>query len=371
MEVGELDCYQAMLFLATGCIVWSYSNANCSAEGGLLCSVLELFFVYSSILTALVFHAFRKKMRREDPYESVCDPKDTFKDPLKIGIQSGVVAFFSYWVWRTFLKPFLPDLVVVVSAIVCFYYILILLDILFGTSMNRKEKTYLLPFLTVILTLKGFELVKQIRGISELTPLRILDDCLVLFSPVFLNEMLPSRKKKTNDFAKMIPDDSFAKIKIKEAESKSPYQYRRPEIKQNLLGNVDLAAIEKKLKYLFEVEKVFLDEDLRLPKLADEIGISLHHLSAFVNDHLGTSFSKFVNQYRVREAKRMLVEEPERRVMSVGMAVGFNSASAFHRAFYTETGHSPKSFREMYPIVPIKPKNERGEDTEDKNSEEG
>ncbi|MBM9578289.1 helix-turn-helix transcriptional regulator [Leptospira sp. 201903070] len=116
--------------------------------------------------------------------------------------------------------------------------------------------------------------------------------------------------------------------------------------KKSLLGDIDIDALEKQLSYLIREERIYLDEDIRLPNVAEELGVSVHQLSSYLNDHKGINFNNYINQFRVEEAKSILINDPSRSVISVGNAVGFNSNSVFHRAFLRETGMSPKKFRE-------------------------
>ncbi|AOP33950.1 hypothetical protein A0128_08920 [Leptospira tipperaryensis] len=348
-ESNGLGSYRGLLFLSLGCILGSYSATNCSIQSGPFCSVLEFFFVYSSIMAALVFYYFQKKLKvgpGSPDKETVFDSKWVLMDPLKIGIQAAFTSAFIFAVWRIFPENSLPSLISSVSFFICIYYILIFVDILLRFQKNRGEKINLLPFLIVILVVKIFELARQIQGFSEIHSLIVFDEYFILLSPIILHEILPQEKQSflsKEDFGNRL-DPVSEELKTEG----TPYPTRKSQIKYNLLSNLNLPAVDQKLKTLFEEEKVYLDEDLRLPSLADEIGISVHHLSAFINEYLGLSFNRFINSYRVEEAKRMLLEEPDRAVLSVGMAVGFNSTSAFHRAFFSETGLTPKQFRENH-----------------------
>ncbi|AOP34831.1 hypothetical protein A0128_13830 [Leptospira tipperaryensis] len=111
------------------------------------------------------------------------------------------------------------------------------------------------------------------------------------------------------------------------------------------ITNMDTDKMKEKLYDLLETEKIFLDEDLRLPSVAEEMGLSTHQLSAFINCHLQTNFNTLVNIYRVKEAMKLLKEEPSRSVISIGMAVGFNSVSTFQRAFLNIVKMSPSKYR--------------------------
>lgn len=115
--------------------------------------------------------------------------------------------------------------------------------------------------------------------------------------------------------------------------------------KYSLLEGLDLDEKRNRLEGLMTREKLFLDEELRLPTLAEEMNLSLHCLSALLNEFIGKSFSEYVNEFRIEEAKKMLLEEGNRSVLSIGLAVGFNSYSAFLRSFKKSEEITPKKFR--------------------------
>ncbi len=120
------------------------------------------------------------------------------------------------------------------------------------------------------------------------------------------------------------------------------------------LASIPIGETREALRRLMEEERVFLDEDLTLPRLADDVGLTAHQLSEFLNRHVERSFPEFVAEYRVEEAKRLLVSEPSRSTLSVGHAAGFNSKSAFYRAFRRATGRDPSEFRrERLSGVPV------------------
>ncbi|HNF16549.1 MAG TPA: helix-turn-helix domain-containing protein, partial [Leptospiraceae bacterium] len=84
--------------------------------------------------------------------------------------------------------------------------------------------------------------------------------------------------------------------------------------------------------------------------LSEELGISVHQLSQILNERLGKNFHQYINEHRIEEAKRMILDEPERTVLSVAYAVGFNSKSAFSKAFRTFTGITAQEYRKKYSV---------------------
>jgi len=116
---------------------------------------------------------------------------------------------------------------------------------------------------------------------------------------------------------------------------------------QSTLGRVDVDAKLAELSRLFEVERIHRDESLSLARTAELLELSTHQLSELVNTRLQMSFSKWVRGHRVRDAQRMLVDEPKASVLSVGLAVGFASQSTFYVAFKDELGLVPGQYRKQ------------------------
>ncbi len=113
------------------------------------------------------------------------------------------------------------------------------------------------------------------------------------------------------------------------------------------LNRLDCDKLVTEIKRLFEVEKIYQNENLSLNKLAELTHLSAHQLSELINTQFQLSFSKLVRQYRINAAKAMLIDEPRASVLSVGLAVGFNSQSNFYVAFKEFTGVVPGQFRKQ------------------------
>lgn len=89
----------------------------------------------------------------------------------------------------------------------------------------------------------------------------------------------------------------------------------------------------------------FLQMDLSLDELAGLVEATPRELSEAINGEGGLSFYDFVNQFRVEEAKRLLVEEPETQILSIAHQSGFNSKSTFNKVFKIATGQTPSGYR--------------------------
>ncbi|TGL95198.1 AraC family transcriptional regulator [Leptospira barantonii] len=115
--------------------------------------------------------------------------------------------------------------------------------------------------------------------------------------------------------------------------------------KTTQLKSVDLESLEKNLNSLMKEKKIYKEENLGLGRLAEELGISSHQLSEYLNLHVKRSFFQLVNGYRISEAKHLLLHSPKDTVLSIAYEVGFQSKSSFNDAFRKEVGLSPTEFR--------------------------
>ena len=122
---------------------------------------------------------------------------------------------------------------------------------------------------------------------------------------------------------------------------------RKAHYEKSRIGGLDVDKIHARLNELMRDEKIFADEELSLRGLASELGISQHQMSQILNEKLKKNFNTFVNEYRVDEARRMLCEEPDRSILSIGIAVGFNSNTAFTTVFSKITGMTPSQYRKQ------------------------
>lgn len=105
-----------------------------------------------------------------------------------------------------------------------------------------------------------------------------------------------------------------------------------------------------KLYYLLEEEKLYRESDITVKTLASRLLITPRSLSQVINDQLKKSFYEFISQFRIEEAQQIL-KNPETRdkpIIDIAYEVGYNSKSAFNRAFKTMTGMTPSEFRKTH-----------------------
>lgn len=130
---------------------------------------------------------------------------------------------------------------------------------------------------------------------------------------------------------------------LEKEKSKQSYQ-------KSSLRPVQAKQYVQQIREKMEVEQLYLKEDLKLQELAEELGISTHHLSQVLNEHLGKNFSDFVNIYRVRHAQSLLLDPAYRQhtILSIAFDSGFKNKASFNTAFKKHSGQTPSAFRKRH-----------------------
>lgn len=113
---------------------------------------------------------------------------------------------------------------------------------------------------------------------------------------------------------------------------------------RSALGEEQALRISKKIKSAMQNERLYLDPNLSLSKLASHIGASANHVSQTLNETLGMSFFDYVNRWRI-EASKQRIALGKKSVLNIALDVGFNTSSSFYKAFKKETGKTPRGFR--------------------------
>ncbi len=142
------------------------------------------------------------------------------------------------------------------------------------------------------------------------------------------------------------------RILLRKEIRKDP-QVRDIDVQDHLKHARKIQKEEKTFKlvndYICEQQK-YLDPNLSLEQVSDEMAIGISSLSKLVNTHTGGNFPDYVNNLRVTEAKKFLADESfaPYTIVAIGLECGFNSKSTFYTAFKKFTGQTPTQYRKSF-----------------------
>ncbi|MFC2146556.1 two-component regulator propeller domain-containing protein, partial [Acidobacteriota bacterium] len=131
---------------------------------------------------------------------------------------------------------------------------------------------------------------------------------------------------------------------------KRPFEKKEKEEEKYKGSNLERDFVEaktKKLNHLMEVEKVYRDEKISLQSLAEKLSIPPYQLSQILNEAMNRNFPDFINYYRIEEAKKILANPrgAGKKNTAVAFDVGFNSMTAFYKAFKKYTNMTPNQYK--------------------------
>jgi AraC-like DNA-binding protein/predicted secreted protein len=134
---------------------------------------------------------------------------------------------------------------------------------------------------------------------------------------------------------KMPSRQLISELNNKEAPTPAVTIGKYPGLKQTLL------------EYM-ETSKPYLKSDLKISDLAASLAVPSHQLSELINNEFEVNFYDFINQYRVEEAKKLLITNQSYKILVIGYEVGFNSKATFNRVFKKITNCTPSEYKEQF-----------------------
>ena len=136
-----------------------------------------------------------------------------------------------------------------------------------------------------------------------------------------------------------------------EAPKKLPYNLREKKIKDAAYRNMiraDLAdELYQKIVDIVIVKKKYKEPNFSSKDLAKLLKTNTRYLSAVVNSRFGMNYSCLLNEYRVKDALRMMADKKnaDKNIEEISANVGFANRQSFYAAFYRIVGETPNGYR--------------------------
>ncbi|WP_420573117.1 helix-turn-helix domain-containing protein [Kordia sp.] len=130
-------------------------------------------------------------------------------------------------------------------------------------------------------------------------------------------------------------------FKPKTNSNHTKFNHQRPMVSIHRFNTIDTTI---------KTEKLYINPLISLSTAATHFGLSEGYISQLINKHTNTNFSTYINNLRIAEAKRILIDPnyKDYTIVSIALEAGFNSKSVFYNAFKKNTGVSPSAYRKNY-----------------------
>ena len=113
------------------------------------------------------------------------------------------------------------------------------------------------------------------------------------------------------------------------------------------LKSTEAETLALKLQQYMETEKPYINPELCLNNLSAALDVYPHYITQILSTVFNQNFYDYINTYRIEEAKKQL-KDPKKSnftILSIAFDCGFNSKTAFNRAFKQKTSQTPSVFR--------------------------
>lgn len=187
---------------------------------------------------------------------------------------------------------------------------------------NEEIKTELLSavykflgFFTLVLISGSIDYVRWAVSWNAMEGVSV--NMLFIVSFIFINVLL---------FEKLKSSTGFSPVRL----------VREGKVPNGILDSLEL---------YFQTERLYLEQDLTIGKVADELQTPVYIISQAINQHYKKNFNYFVNEFRVKEAKKLL-ESSDLKVLAVAFETGFSNKTSFNRVFKKHVGCSPSQYRQ-------------------------
>ncbi|WP_299243591.1 helix-turn-helix domain-containing protein [uncultured Aquimarina sp.] len=134
---------------------------------------------------------------------------------------------------------------------------------------------------------------------------------------------------------------------IRKSISNNDVKVKKPEVSASQHSFSKNNVYFLKLENLLQREYIYRDPNLNQEMIAETLNISSGYLSQIVNDITKKNFTAYINSYRVKEVKDMILNEEfdKYSLLAIGLEAGFKSKTTFYTSFKRETGLTPNQFK--------------------------
>ncbi|MFT6925788.1 MAG: AraC-like DNA-binding protein [Psychromonas sp.] len=200
--------------------------------------------------------------------------------------------------------------------------------------------THGFTFVSLILMLSFFSM-KQPRLLFPQSELQNFDPSDVPTSEYFDTSVAPSQE------ALIQLESNPATLKHETKEKVSDDQNQSEKYKNSGLNQQQSHRYLQRIVTHMNDNKSYLDANLTLDKLSNQLKMPRHYLTQVLNEQLDKNFHQFINEYRINTVKEWMMSQggQEMTLLDIAYESGFNSKSTFNTVFKRLTEMTPSQYR--------------------------
>lgn len=175
---------------------------------------------------------------------------------------------------------------------------------------------------------------------------------LLLLTVLFIFYYLSYRKKRSAYRELVLKSQQWAEVQYEnliaqEKDTEVDTEEDGEEMQEHdLPESYDLELLQR-IEKLMREEKAYVDSELTIDVVAKKLHENRYYVSHAINKCLLKNFNTYVNEYRIKEAIRLMSDAQAEKlsINEIAYDSGFNDRKNFYRVFKRNTGLSPSVFR--------------------------
>ena len=154
------------------------------------------------------------------------------------------------------------------------------------------------------------------------------------------------RKKQSAYQALVIKSQQWANVRKEEVKEQLP-ETDKIEDTTNNVKDIEIVSLMEMVYQMFEQQQIYKDSNLSIQSMAELLKTNRNYLSKAINSVTGNNFNTFINEYRIKEAIKLL-SNPKFDYLSTDLLaekVGFANRFTFSAAFKKHVGITSAEFK--------------------------
>lgn len=214
-------------------------------------------------------------------------------------------------------------------------------DGIMGINIFNEEKIDIIITDIKMPNMDGIEMITKIRKKSKDIPIIVIS--------AYSDFEIVRGSLKNSVFDYLLKDEiDKEKLETVINEVKKDFDMIRKTLKNIGLDYLENEKNETQRQYVNEgltFIQMNFNRDISLTDLAAYIGISPEYLSKLFTEILGLSFTKYLTNYRLDIAKKILSEKRDTKIQFVSEFVGYNNVSYFSSLFKKKFKMTPYEYK--------------------------
>lgn len=225
-------------------------------------------------------------------------------------------------------------------------------DSLFDVSKYRElnELVFLHDMSKVDKHIRELNMEQEIKEktISMQRNLQIIMGCVLILVASFLAVLYVKNKNLNAAYLKLVIKNMEI-VELSKSTTDDSIQVLNEEVEKyrnSSLSDNSRNQLMADIINIMNDKSIFCDPDFSLNKLAEIVDSNSTYVSQIINDCFKKNFRSYVNEYRIKEAMRILSDKGYHKysIETISTMVGFKSRSTFNVAFKEITGITPSFY---------------------------